>query len=181
MNVDFEVVARLLAPAVSALLTAVVKRFAESRAALTTYVGNVSTFELSDEHRTKVFTHSLFINNRSPKPIENVRVVHHIMPPHVYLFPRIEHTISPDTGEIIIPRLVPKEGITISYLYNPPLMCGQVHLHVKSDAGFAKQIDVVEIVKPSAALKWAMLLLTFVGASYVIYWAIKLAAYLASL
>lgn len=181
MNVDFEVVARLLAPALSALLTAAAKRFVESRAALTSYVGNVSTFELSDEHRTKVFTHSLFVNNRGRKMIENVRIVHHIMPPHVYLFPRIEHTISPATGEIIIPRLVPKEGVTISYLYNPPLMCGQVHLHVKSDEGFAKNIEIIEVAKPSVALKWAILLLSFVGASYVVYWAIKLIAYLASL
>lgn len=181
MPIDVEVLARVLAPAASALVTAFIKRFAEARATLTSYVGNVSTFELSDENRTRVFTHSLFLQNSGRKSVENVRVVHNFLPSHVYVHPRTEHTISIESGEILIPRLVPKESITISYLYHPPLTCGQVHQHVKSDLGFAKTIDVVTIVRPSLVFRCVLVALCFVGASYLFYWMIKLVLYLTNL
>ncbi|MFB9244839.1 hypothetical protein IV454_14535 [Massilia antarctica] len=181
MNMDFEVVARLLAPTVSALLSGIIKRALDARASLTEHIGHVSTFELNDDIKTKVFTHSLFLKNRGRKTVENVRVVHNVLPQNIFIHPPVEYSTNARTNEIIIPRLVPKESITISYLYYPPLTCGHVHLHVKSDVGFAKSLEVVEIVRPSRIFNWMFLALCFIGASYLIYWIIKLVGYLANL
>jgi hypothetical protein len=56
-----------------------------------------------------------------------------------------------------------------------------VHLHVKSDSGFARSIDVIEVVRPPTLLIAARIVLVFLGASYLFYWIIKLAGYLVKL
>jgi hypothetical protein len=87
-----------------------------------------------------------------------------VLPEHFQLFPSIPHTVERNVGgiaEIIIPKLVPDEQITVSYLYFPPLLWSQIHACTKSDEDFAKILTVL----PTQLPKWksrAILALIFI-------------------
>lgn len=184
MNFDPELAARIFAPLVSLLVGVVVKRYTEARSLLTQFVGHVSQFTINDEARTRVFTHAIVIRNTGRKSANNIRVGHTVLPPNIELFPNVSHEIKRNTdgsGEIIVECMVPKEQVTISYLYYPPLTWDRIHTYTKSDDGMAKIISVVPMTPPSRILVGAMVFLTFIGTSYVVYWLFKLAVWLVSL
>jgi hypothetical protein len=69
----------------------------------------------------------------------------HATLPDFHLFPPVAHTTQQTPGgshDILIPSMVPNEEITVSYLYFPPLMAGQVNAGIKSDEGFAAQVPM---------------------------------------
>lgn len=75
-------------------------------------------------------THVMVISNIGGKSATNVRLGHsqHVafaMYPPLYL--------SFQGNEICIPTLVPKEQITITYVYEPPLLATGVHTYQKCD------------------------------------------------
>jgi hypothetical protein len=45
--------------------------------------------------------------------------------------------------DIVIPKLIPGEQVTISYLYFPPMTFDQVNDGIKCDQGFAQAIPVL--------------------------------------
>jgi len=103
------------------------------------------------------------------------------MPPNISLYPNIPYIIENTTGgasEIIIPQLVPKEQVTISYLYFPPDTWNKINSYTKSDEGFAKIINVIPMPKPAKLALGIVWLLMFIGASFLIYWLIRLIAYI---
>jgi hypothetical protein len=71
--------------------------------------------------------------------------------------------------EILIPKLVPKEQITIHYLYYPPVIWSNVHSHVKSDEGYAKYENVLLKKEYSKGIKFVSILIFIVGLSTIIY------------
>jgi hypothetical protein len=76
-------------------------------------------------------------------------------------------------AEIVIPKLVPSEQVSISYLYFPPLLWSQIHAYTKSDEGFAKIINVLptpQLPKWIANLIW---LLVFIGVVSLLYLSIE--------
>ena len=78
-------------------------------------------------------------------------------------------------GEIVVPVLVPKEQITISYLYFPPVVWNQINQNTKSDEGFAKIIDVIPMPQPSKTILAVVWILMVAGMSIIIYLLFKLA------
>jgi hypothetical protein len=67
----------------------------------------------------------------------------------VSIFPDTDFKIIRNPGgtsEILIPSLIPKEQLYISYLYFPPVTYDQINTYVKSDEGFAKVVNV-ELMK----------------------------------
>ncbi len=76
--------------------------------------------------------------------------------------------------EIVIAKLVPEEQVTISYLYFPPLVFGEIHAYTKSDEGFAKILKALptpQYPKWVSHLIWS---LVFIGAIAVVYLAVDL-------
>ena len=180
MPLDAETIARIVGPLLSLLVAGIIRRYSEARAKIVSFIGHVSSFTLQNEQRTIVHTHSVVVRNAGRKAAHNVRLAHIVLPQNVTVFPPVQYTIerNPEgASEIVIPVLVPKEQITISYLYFPPLTWDQVNTNTKSDEGFAKILNVIPMPQPPKAILALVWSLVFVGASFVFYWLVRLAAY----
>jgi len=181
MNYDFITIAKVISPLITLIIGVLIKHYMERRSKIISYLGHVSSFTLNDENRTLVFTHSIIVRNAGRKTATNIRLGHNLMPPNISLYPNIPYRIENTTGgasEIIIPQLVPKEQVTISYLYFPPDTWNKINSYTKSDEGFAKIINVIPMPKPAKLALGIVWLLMFIGASFLIYWLIRLIAYI---
>ena len=180
MNIDPDLIAKVAGPALSLILGALLKNYTEARSKVVSFIGHVSAFILQNEERTVVHTHSVVVRNAGRKAAHNVRLTHGVLPFNVTIYPLVKHSIERNadgSGEIIIPVLVPKEQVTVSYLYFPPLLWNQINLNTKSDEGFAKIINVMPMPQPSKAVIAGVWALMFIGASFLFYWAVRLAIY----
>jgi len=181
---EIEVIGKLLAPVISAVVGGAFKLYSEGNAKLVSYVGHVAAFVLSDAERTHVFTHTVVVRNAGRKAATNVRIGHRRLPPNIRLYPSVSHSIEPSedgSGEIVIPVLVSKEEVTISYLYYPPLTWDLVNSYTKCDEGLAKIMPVQLSFKPSKLLIGVVFVLMFIGSSFLVYWLVLLVAHLLAL
>ena len=99
------------------------------------------------------------------------------MPEHFQLYPAIAHTVERNPGdiaEIIIPKLVPNEQVTISYLYFPPVLWNQINAYTKSDEGFAKIMSVLPTPQYPKWIYRGLWFLMLVGAVALIYLIVEL-------
>jgi len=180
MTFDADTFAKVVGPLLSLLIGAVIKHYAEARAKVVSFIGHVSSFTLQDEQHTVVHTHSVVVRNAGRKAAHNVRLAHTVLPPNVTVYPPVQYTVEKNPGgasEIVIPVLVPKEQITVSYLYFPPLTWNQVNASTKSDEGFAKILNLIPMPQPHKAILVAVWSLVFLGASFLFYWLVRLLAY----
>ena len=174
MDINIDVIGKLLAPIITAIVGFIAKRYFEARPKLITYLVHASAIPLGDEKNTNVNTHSIVVRNAGKKTAHNVRIGHNFLPAF-QIYPQLAHEVvrgPNNSAEIIIPTLVPGEQINISYLYFPPEVWGQVHSYCKSDEMTAKYINVIpaaQLNKLQLSVIWALL---FVGATTLVYWAI---------
>ena len=175
--VDPELIAKVAGPVLSLVAGALVKRITDARSRLVSFLGHASAFTLSDEARTQVHTHSIVVRNAGRKSANNVRLTHGVLPPSVTVHPPIQYSIerNPEgSGEIVFPVLVPKEQVTISYLYFAPLTWVQVNGSTKSDEGFAKIITVIPTPQASKLVIALVWFLAFIGASLLFYGLVRM-------
>lgn len=175
MSFDLEVIAKLLAPMIAAVIGAVVKRYFEAKPKLITYLVHSSAIPLNDEKNTQVNTHCIVVRNAGKKTAHNVRIGHSFLPKGFQVFPPLSHTVLENTNgsaEIVIPTLVPNEQVSISYLYFPPLTWNQVNSYTKSDEGLASVINAIPTPQPPRFVVAIVWLLMFLGASTLVYWAV---------
>ena len=178
MAIDVDLIAKLVAPILSLIVGAILKYYIEARPKVISFIGHKSAFTLKNDNQTTVHTHSVIVHNTGRKAARNVRLSHAVLPPDFTIYPPIQYSIERNPegdSEIVIPVLVPKEQITISYLYFPPLIWNQVNHNTKSDEGFAKIINVIPMPQPSKAILAAVWFLMLVGASFIFYWLVRLA------
>lgn len=178
MNFDPEVVAKIAGPALSLVVGAAIKHYAEARSKVVSFIGHASAFTLQGENPVVIHTHSVVVRNAGRKVAENVRLVHAVLPINITVYPPVQHSIerNPEgSGEIVIPALVPKEQVTVSYLYFPPLLWSQINVNTKSEDGFAKIVNVIPMPRPNKAVIAGIWALVFVGASFLFYWLARLA------
>ncbi len=176
MSSDFEMIAKIVSPIITLLLGSILKYYTERRSKLVSFLVHISTFKLHDEPQTLVFTHSIVVRNTGGKSATNVRVGHNFLPPNIQVIPSVKYTIeqNPEGGaEIIFPIIVPKEQVTISYLYFPPLTWNQVNTYTKSDDGFANILNVIPMPQPPKSIIAIVWLLIFLGASFIMYCFVK--------
>jgi hypothetical protein len=98
------------------------------------------------------------------------------LPPNITIFPRVHHVIernADNSGDIVVKTLVPKEQITVSYLYYPPLFVDGVNSFVKSEECLAKSVSAIPMEQPTKPALFAVWLLMFIGASTLFYWLVK--------
>ena len=171
MTINWDIVIKIVVPLATLILGRFLDRWLSKRSKLISYLGHVSAFVLRGEAQTQVFTHSIVVRNAGREAANNVRIGHYILPDY-QLYPSVPHTveaISTGGSEIVIPKLVPEEQITISYLYFPPLTWDKINAYTKSDEGFAKILNVIPTPQPS---KWVIRLfwsLVFIGVTAVLY------------
>jgi len=176
-----EQILKLISPIITLILGSLIKYFAEEKSKLISFIGHVSVFKLNDEQKTPVFAHNVIVRNAGRKSARNVRLVHNVLPLNINIYPPIKHSIErnpDDSGEILIPVLVPKEQITISYLYFPPLTWDRINTSTKSDEGLAKIINVIPVPQLSKWLIFLVWFLMFIGASFLLYWFMRLITYI---
>lgn len=166
-NVDWDLVFKVINGVATLFIAGYVTDFHNSRKKLISHYGHVGVFKLKTEEN--VYTHSVIVSNIGYKPIENVKIGHNFLPENIDIYPPVEYSISNNGKEILIPKLVGKEQITISYLYFPPITYKEINAYIKSDSGFAKEIDTILLPKVS---KWKIRVVCFLmmmGCASIIY------------
>ena len=177
MNIDWTKIVALAMP----IVTVIVNQIIERRPHLISYIGHfgfVPFFNPDQSINMIVTTHSVILRNAGRKTANNVRVGHFTLPNSFNIVPNIKYSIEPlanNGSDIVFPTLVPKEEVTISYIYSNPMTFDQVKpTYVKSDEGFAKMTNV--ILTPQFP-KWANRLFQFLmlaGISITFYYLLKI-------
>jgi len=147
MTIDWNAVATIAAPVIALFVGVWVNRRFESRPVLISYFSHVSAFRHTPSGGVplQVNTHSVVLRNTGHQRATNIRL-HHATLPDFNIWPIVVHsveTLSDGSQDIVIPNLVPGEEITVSYLYFPPLVAGQINAGIKCDQGFANEITVL--------------------------------------
>ncbi|BEV17421.1 hypothetical protein HBDW_42090 [Herbaspirillum sp. DW155] len=190
MTFDIDVAAKLLSTLVTVVL-AVVKLIADRRPRLVAYFGHRSEHHVKQKVAAngdvtqppfEVYTHSVVIANVGKKTAFNIRLGHQYMPDSVTLYPystpfKIEHNAD-GFAELLIPTLVAKEEVTVSYLYFPPITWHKINTYVKSDEGSAKVFEPVRYEPPSKSKIRVVILLMLMGAFTLTYGIIRVAYWL---
>lgn len=181
--IDFDAVIKLLAPLLVALVGGLVKRYAEGKPKLITYLVHsvAHPLPLAPQNQGQgvqyVHTHTIVVTNKGKRTANNVRIDHAVFPGSYVIVPPVSHTVTQGQGgsaEILIPTLVPNEQVSISYLYFPPLTWGQINGWVKCDEGMARAIQVIPSAPPPKSLQLFLWAMVFVGTSTVVYWLLRL-------
>jgi len=144
MEINWLVVATITAPILALFLGVALDRFLKRKPKVQYYLGNVSAFQLRTGSRSQIYTHSIVVMNIGRKTAKEVQIGHNYLPPDFNIYPLKEYEIVEIDGgkNIRIPTLIPKETITISYLYFPPCTWHQVNTSVKHEDGIAKKMSV---------------------------------------
>lgn len=171
--IDWNTYAIIIAPVAALFVGALLNRATERRPKLITHLGHVSAHRVPQQDGTfvDVFTHSVVLRNTGRKPAANVRISHDTLP-NYNVFPQINcYTENlPDGGsDIVIPKLVPGQLITISYLYFPPITWRNTNVSVRSDEGFAKEINVLPTKQYPKWLNFVAAVLMLIGLSSLLY------------
>lgn len=178
-----DAIAKLLAPLLAGVATLCLKAYLTERVKLVWYLVHASATTISGLGEqagvsVPVHTHLVIVRNDGKKTARNVRLTHTNLPLNVTIHPQIEYSVirrDDGSGEIVFPTIVPKEQVTVSYLYFPPLHYSQVNSQLKSDDGFARFIEVIPIPKPNRLLVWSLQALAFIGASFLLFWSVRAA------
>jgi hypothetical protein len=170
---ELDIMAKLAAPVITAVVAFIIKKYFEAEPKLISYLVHASAIPLNDENKLKVNTHSIVVRNSGKKTANNIRIGHNHLPKSYQLHPQVTHEVTEGTdesAEILIPTLVPGEQISISYLYFPPVIWNQINSYCKSDEVNAKYINVIPSPAIGKLQSFFVGSLLFIGASTVVYW-----------
>jgi hypothetical protein len=93
------------------------------------------------------------------------------------VFPQIQYEVVtvPNGGkEILFPRLVPREQVTINYVYFPPLLWSGINTMEKSDEGLANRVSVLLTRRYPMWFQLLSAALALLGVATLVYWIIRL-------
>lgn len=173
--IDWDLVLRIAMPLVALIVGVALNKAVEDRPGLVTYYGHTSAHVLKDPAGQRpdiqIHTHSVVVRNSGRKTATNVRVGH-IFLPDFNVFPPVKHDVeyfASGAADIVFPTLVPKEQVTIGYVYFPPVIFNQINTNVKSDEAIARVLDVLPTPQPARWLVRVAWMLAFVGFVTVLY------------
>lgn len=162
---------------ITVILTFVIRKFLEKRSPLifsylTTTTGKIALPKAENPCSVPINTHTLIISNPYNHLIKDVHVINYLPPQLITegiksiadiitLFPVIDYEIkkSQNVGsveEIIFPKLLPKQSIIITYMYNITVNFKEFNISATSDEGIAK---LVPYVPQQIFPKWLSILL----------------------
>ena len=120
---------------------------------------------------TRVHTHAVVIRNAGRKPAKNVRLGHRVLE-NFEVSPSTDYTVTElDDGskELLFPTLIPKQEVTVSYLYFPPVLYTDINTYAKSDEGFATFVNALPTPQPSRSTIVLAAILMAVGFVAILY------------
>lgn len=174
---DWNVFATIAAPIVALPVGALLNRVIERRMKLVSFISHASAIPVRPAagqtfQPFQVNTHTIVVRNAGKVVATNVRLGHAVLPSNFGVWPNVGHELvrrEDGSAELVFAQLVPNEQVTITYLYNPPLLWSQINSYTKCDQGFAKILSVIPWQPPP---KWAtrlVLALTLIGVVSVLY------------
>lgn len=181
MAVDWNAVATIASPVVGLVAGVFINRWFENRPKLIAYYGHIGSHVCRPEGQPQfpVHTHHVVLRNAGRLPATNVRLMHAEFP-DVNVFPPVQYTVEHTPGgstDMVLPRLVPGEQITVSYLYFPPTTVNEINRGIKSDHGWASAIPVLLQRQLPKWLQRTLLVLTVIGVIVIIYLLYQFAAW----
>jgi hypothetical protein len=179
-QIDWMLLATIASPLLAVLLGAWLNHIITGRPRLLSYLVHASAITTRRQpggvEPMTVFTHSIVVRNTSRQNANNVRLGHCVLPDFT-IYPSISYQVVqlPDGSmEILIPKLVRSEQVTVSYLYFPPITWDKINLYTKSDEGFAKIVSVLPTPPAPRSLVLAVWSLAFIGFCVLAYAAVRL-------
>jgi hypothetical protein len=147
LGISWELVGKVAGPLSLVLATELIRRLFADRPRLVVYIGHLSAHQVRppDGKPFGVNTHAIVVVNTGRRAAMNVRLSHLTLPDFT-VFPDVNNQVVELPGggrEILFPVLVPKEQVTVSYLYSPPLTAVDINTGVRSDEGMARVLDVI--------------------------------------
>ena len=179
MDVNFDIVVKVVVPIVTLLLGVAINRLLENKEKLVVHLGHAASHKLEkkeEQPQVIVNTHSVVLRNNGSKSAQNVRLGHN-QRPNVNVYPDIEYEIKDLPGggkELVFPVITPKKEITISYLYYEPVRWQSINTHIESDEGPAKVVPVLLQKQPKPIVLKLVGFLMFMGAISTVYLLIEL-------
>lgn len=181
---DLDLLIKITVPIATAIIGALIRDYIEKRPKLVSFIGNISSFNVRiDDPNNPILqigTHVTVIRNAGKKSANNITIGHRYLPDYK-IFPPIQHEEREVQGsgkEIFIPRLVPGEEITISYLYKAPTTATDIIGPVKSDDGFTKVLNVMLTPQWPKWVQRTVWALVFIGIIASVYTLIILGIFL---
>jgi len=181
MEITLDSAVKIAAPFLTAVFGVLTKIYLDAKPKLVFYM--IQSFAIPTRNQNDpnaqgitVHTHTIAVRNSGKKSATNVRIGHHYLP-DFQIHPPLAHEVvrNPDnTGEILIPTLVPGEQIIIGYLYFPPQTYQNINSYCKSDEVLAKYLNVTPMVPAGKIQLFILWLLVFIGASSLVYWLLTL-------
>lgn len=128
-------------------------------------------------------THTIIVCNPYNRLVKDIRIQNYLpqellndgfksISEIITIFPSTEYEIKKiddsTVEEIIFSKLIPKESITITYMYKPTVYFHQFNISVKSDDGFAKPTKYAPQILYPNWLNILLLILIMVGSVTVI-------------
>lgn len=180
--IDLGAVVGIAAAVIGALCLVIFTNWFQSRPRLVTYLGHVSAHKVrhDDGSATDVYAHSVVLRNAGGKPAKNVRLSHPILP-SFDIQPDLSYTVEKlpgGTEDIVIETLVPKDQVTVSYLYYPPVTWNQINGSIKCDSGVAKVVTVLPTQQYPTWLNLSAVGLMFLGIVTLLYGLVELVRWL---
>ena len=172
MKIDWSVVATIASPIIALFVGAVLNRFIERKPRLIAYFTHATAFPLTGANPGTIHTHGIVIKNTGRHPAIDIRVRHNFLPEHFNIHPGVEYQVqrlSNGGAEIIFPRLVQNEQVSISYLYFPPVVYSQIHAGIRHSDGFATEVTALPTPQYPPWILRGLLLLLIVGSITIFY------------
>lgn len=172
---------KLAAPFLTAVFGLLTKIYLDAKPKLVCYMIHSIAIPTRNQnephaHPIIVHTHTIAVRNAGKKSATNVRIGHYFLP-DFQINPPLTYEVTrntDNTGEILIPTLVPGEQIAIGYLYFPPQTYQNINSYCKSDEVLAKYVNVVPMVPAGKIQLFILWSLVFIGASSLLYWLLTL-------
>lgn len=143
---------------------------------LIAYQGHVSdfAFPMPENKTVDIYTHSIVVKNVGGKVANNVRLGHHanFKAENFQIRPQVDFSINEtknDVREIILPCLLPREEVTVSYLYLDAFTIEQIYVYIKSDEVLARSVTVLPTQQYPAWYMNVLRILLLVGLCTVLY------------
>jgi hypothetical protein len=189
LPIDFSLLASIGEKIVLLFAGGLVGRFFERSARLVAFYSHVGAFRIHTQGQppSMVHTHSVVIRNAGRLAAHNVHVPHRGMLNaaniHISIDPDLAHkvqTLPNGTEEILFAALPAQFQVTISYLYFPPIVFGQINAPIYCDEGSARQINVLpQPQRPRwvLAMLWGLIVIGVIAVVYALFELVRRAAH----
>jgi hypothetical protein len=177
MTIDWMLVGQIAGPVALLFIGALINRLFERRVRLISYYIHTSACRVTPTPPAapiNLHTHAVALKNDGGLAATNVRLHHYYLPDFTVTpsVPHIVETLPDGTRDIVIPQLLPREQVSVTYVYLPPLVYTQINAGIRCDQGYARGINVLmqrQLPQPVQGFVAVLMLLGAVTLLYLLW------------